>query len=40
MLVENFELVFYSYIERGRGGSYIEVVDVNIEEDEDRENVI
>jgi hypothetical protein len=39
-LDENFELVFYSYIERGRGGSYIEVVDVNIEEDEDRENVI
>jgi hypothetical protein len=40
MLDENFELVFYSYIESGRGGSYIEVVDVNIEEDEDRENVI
>ena len=40
MLDENFELVFYSYIESGRGGSYIEVVDVDIEEDEDRENVI
>ena len=39
-LDENFELVFYSYIETGRGGSYIEVVDVDIEEDEDRENVI
>jgi hypothetical protein len=33
MLDENFELVFYSYIESGRGGSWIEVMDVDIVED-------
>jgi len=39
-LDENQEVVFHSYIESGRGGSWIEVEYVNIEQHEDLENTI
>lgn len=34
------EIVFHSYIESGRGGSWIEVKDVEIDEHDDLENTI
>ena len=39
-LDENFELVFHSYIESGRGGSWIDVKEVDIEEHDELENTI
>jgi len=39
-LNENQEIVFRSYIETGRGGSWIEVPDSCIEEHDDLENTV
>ena len=39
-LDENLVVVFHSYIETGRGGSWIEVGDVVIDEHDELENTI
>jgi len=36
----NLEILFHSYIESGRGGSWIEVEDFDIEEHDELENTL